>query len=613
MSRLTHKHRSILFFLLFFTPNVLLSMSSYEYKVWNINKKYYSIFKYGYEVPLSREDNAALTFWGDAIVKLAGLSYSVTNYPEGELLYAMYEEELEAARSLMTEKERIKEWEKSCYGGIIRDIKNMILKQVPKDQFETYQEYYDRTFAAVKMNFDKLCLQLLMEMYCTMEISIEPNKYNAETQTYVLKIKQKFYAFKEKQDVTFGVTIKCSSEKAKKIYALGDDGIVLKARELENIHWGVVSNEIILLSSFSFNIDSNTNIEIVNKDKKLQPLYFPFNLIDNGNFHLKDYQFCCDDKIGYMKDTEIDIRKFILAYQCYLPALDTSEWIHFYMGEDSLRMEVMNKLIPCQKVDTLYAINKNLFNDYDEFLDCAKKNPEKPLEQEILARKLYIDNRNLFNSKDEIMPYVIDSTYINQIEKRQKANREYEDKYFPYFRDKSEYDYNIKKCDFCLERFEENVIKPINREIEEYYNGLKHNYEVFPSLETYKQFVLSKSYYMSYYKDNIYTAQSLCEEYFGLLSTSIELGCRFRNCEKDKPSKEQQNAKCLLDFAFRKIVKKIDGSFSRFFEKWCTLDKEMNKEYMKNGNLFVNEKDFFFAYISADYKQLLKYKKNKTK
>ena len=634
MNNAIHKHWSILF-LLFFTPNLLLSMSSYEWKVMSINKKYYSIFKYGYEVPLSKEDNAALMFWGDALVKMAGLSYSVTNYPEGALVYAKYEEELESARSLMTEEERMKEWEKSCYGRIIKVIKANLLKQFPKDQFETYQEYYNRTFETVKMEFDKKCLLFLNEMYYTMEISIEPDKYNAETQTYVLNIKQRFNAANEKYDVSFGSSIKCSPAMARKIYSIADNGITLKPGDLEGVHWGVVSNKIISLSSFSFHLDSETNVEIVNKDKKLQPLCFSFNLIDENNPHLNNYQFCSDSKIEYTKETNIQIQNFIQDYHCYaLTKSDTTKLIYIYMAADSVMMrEFTDGLIPCYIVDSLYTINKDIFKDYDEFFDYAKQD-RKTLEQEILirriydqnktlfidktevskyvlwdtyeneilARRLYKDNRDIFRNKDEVMPYVISNTYNEEIEKRQIANIEFWTKYSPYFRDKSEFDNKIRIYEYSLDDFEENIIEPIDIEIGEYFANLKNNNGLFPSPEAFKKFVLSKPYY----KDNIVIAQDLCEEYSYLLFLSIKSGCKFRACKKDKPSKEQNNAKNLMDYANHTIGNRIDGNFTRFFEKWCTLDKEMNKEYMKNGYLFVDEGDFLYAYTSSNYKQYLK-------
>lgn len=352
----------------------LFAGTKYENKVYQINLKYYSIFKYGYEIPLSSNERTSIQYLGSFVVATEGMNYVVANPIDGPKVFEQYEKELEAARSLMTPEEIRREWERSDIGQISSFIKQQHDSMFVKDEFETKKEFYNRTTTEAKQHFDKTCASIYWGMDRSLKITIIPQKYDAETQQYVITVEEKFNAIGKSFKNQFSRALKCTPQVAR---ALKRDSLFVK--DEKDVHWSIIDGKDICVSSFSFDVDG-IHVTINRSESNLNPLCINYKDIDANNEQLINYKWCYTQATDIYKDIpnlKETISKWQESYKCYNPSAK------------ELEEAFLNSELPYEK-------------------DCET---------------LWQENKILFQSKDELFGFVQDGSFEKEIDKRKKAER----------------------------------------------------------------------------------------------------------------------------------------------------------------------------------------------
>ena len=130
--------RTFILMMLCASTLLVLAETAYEKKLNEIKLKYISISMNGYNKPLSREDLIGIELYGGVDLFFEMSLYNLANKKspkQFEILSKELEKEIEQAKSLMTEEDRIKEWKKSDYGKMVTVIQTEYLKNFNKDKF----------------------------------------------------------------------------------------------------------------------------------------------------------------------------------------------------------------------------------------------------------------------------------------------------------------------------------------------------------------------------------------------------------------------------------------------------------------------------------------------
>ena len=101
--------------------------------------EYFLFFKNGYYTAATMEDYYLISMLGgvDGALAMALVDYGLKYPDQMKIMADRMNKELEQAKSLMSEEDRIKEWKKSDYGKMVSLIENNYSAKFRKDEFET--------------------------------------------------------------------------------------------------------------------------------------------------------------------------------------------------------------------------------------------------------------------------------------------------------------------------------------------------------------------------------------------------------------------------------------------------------------------------------------------
>ena len=268
----------------------LFAETAYEKKVNEIKMEYFLFFKNGFYSAATMEDYYLISMLGgvDGALAMAQLDYGLKYPDQMKMMTDRMNKELEQAKSLMSEEDRINEWKKSDYGKMVSLIENNYSAKFRKDEFETKNQYYTRIESAAKELFYEKCTSLYEELSKNLEITISPIKYDAENQTSTIKITEKFKLDENEFKKEFTTTLSLPSHQARNL-----NEYVVMGNEITKTKWGVIDKKEIYVveaqiplwlgTGTNKNVPSNYYITISAPNKETSiPLSFNIKQIDSN-------------------------------------------------------------------------------------------------------------------------------------------------------------------------------------------------------------------------------------------------------------------------------------------------------------------------------------------
>lgn len=268
----------------------LLAETAYEKKVNDIKMEYFLFFKNGFYSAATMEDYYLISMLGgvDGALAMAQLDYGLKYPDQMKMMTDRMNKELEQAKSLMSEEDRINEWKKSDYGKMVSWIEKSYSAKFTKDEFETKNQYYTRIMGNAKSFFNEKCTSLYEELCNSLEITLSPVKYDAETQTSTIKIIEQFKFDKNELKKEFITKLSLPSHQARNL-----NEYIVKGNEITKTKWGVVNQQdvyvveaqipLCLGSGTNKNIHSNFHITIHIPNQDIAtPLSFNIKQIDSN-------------------------------------------------------------------------------------------------------------------------------------------------------------------------------------------------------------------------------------------------------------------------------------------------------------------------------------------
>lgn len=227
--------------------------------------------------------------------------------------------------------------------------------------------------------------------------------------------------------------------------------------------------------------------------------------------------------------------------------LDKKEFTSYYSQGEEVFNDIVNK-------------RNNLYNDYKkkdawfaDFIDYLNCTQRGSVDDEINVRRtVYMDDKNYFTSQAEFIKFYVQgkNALTAEIDRRQEA---------------------FGKCK-----------KP-------YDNG-----NLFEDM----------SEFLPYYVQGNHIKEYAIRRFKYRLNDFVSL-----NLKDAKDSKKEDVKQFLAYLAECKAIS--NDAYPQMIEILVNKNSKMIKEWNENGEFFVNEVEFYEAYISNDYKTILKNKKNK--
>ena len=268
----------------------LFAETAYEKKVNDIKMEYFLFFKNGFYSAATMEDYYLISMLGgiDGALAMALLDYGLKYPDQMKMMTDRMNKELEQAKSLMSEEDKINEWKKSDYGKMVSWIEKSYSAKFTKDEFETKNQYYTRIMGDAKVLFNEKCTSLYEELCNSLEITLSPLKYDAETQTSTIKIIEQFKFDKNELKKEFITKLSLPSHQARNL-----NEYVVKGNEITKTKWGVFNKKdvyvveaqipLYLGSGTNKNVPSNFHITIHIPNQELStPLSFNIKQIDSN-------------------------------------------------------------------------------------------------------------------------------------------------------------------------------------------------------------------------------------------------------------------------------------------------------------------------------------------
>lgn len=340
--------------------------TAYEKKIEEILMKYYTIFKYGYQRPPSSEDYMTVAFGG---MELVMLEYALEYPNQYATLLKQMEIEMERAEGLMTDEDRLKEWKKSDYGKMTTWIQDQYSSKFTKDEFETSKQFYTRIEPVAKSLFNELCVTLYEQITQSLKIQISPIGYDAEIQTSTVKICETFKYNDNELKKEFSIKLQIPSQQARKFKEYEVSG-----SQIKNIKFGIIDNkEVYVISAqvpflLGSNRDGDQMINIKYPDsKKATSFVFNSKQIDkNAPWEI----FWNAEKIEESKKLISQYNKVLNdSVSAYKIKLGKHPYFHISLG---IKINTNDFLLPKTMIgastqDIKTAYNKNLSKLSEEY------------------------------------------------------------------------------------------------------------------------------------------------------------------------------------------------------------------------------------------------------
>ena len=561
---------------------VLAQQTAYEKKVAEISKKYYCYGKYGYNGGLTMEDEFTIAMFGAKEAAALMLVNYAMNYDDriaGKWM-ENFERELENAKSLMTDVDFYKLFLKTSYGQAMTQVKEGFDKKFAKDEFETQSQFQARVKADAAIEFDRLCSKLLAYMNSTLHITVSPKSYDAENGAYKVEIEEEF-------KISDNNNIKSSYETwlpMQPDVARQYQGEVIKPESMTSIEW-VNDDDEIHAQQIAYIDDSNVTRTYIADYNTAKLLVFDYDKLMETNPLLPGHVWKSSDLKNYYETYAKILNAAIDEYNQKITAdkyYDKTRASNYLLASTNYPLADADKYDEHALQNTVDRLEISMQTDYAKALekmakDCRKNNPDKFIDIfkaehpdfESKVAKLELDYRCYNWSHNKLAFYVIDDIMPNE-------NKCY-DEYIELFNNEEEFD-----------SFYTNVAK-FNQEVNRRKVIQKEYFALINRIPQERNAVMG----------NALQTGKLSEIY----ATGKKISVSFKGAKDGKDANALEYINAIERF------KIIDAWYDNALDMYFKIDAKMAKEYGKVGLLFNNKKEFFEAYISPDYKKILKSKK----
>jgi len=539
--------------------------TAYEKKIKEIAMKYYTIFKYGYQRPPSSEDYITVAFGG---MDLVMLEYALEYPNQYATLFKQMEIEMERAESLMTDEDRLKEWKKSDYGKMTTWIQDQYSSKFTKDEFETSKQFYTRIEPAAKSLFNELCVTLYKQITQSLKIKISPVGYDAEIQTSTVKICETFKYNDNELKKEFSIKLQIPSHQARNFKEYEVSG-----SQIKNIKFGIIDNkEVYVISAqvpflLGSNRDGDQMINIKYPDsKKATSFVFNSKQIDkNAPWEI----FWNAEKIEESKKLISQYNKVLSdSVSAYKIKLGKHPYFHISLG---IKINTNDFLLPTTMIgastqDIKTAYNKNL-------------------------SKLSEEYHKLYNSIENIC--------------KTKFSKHYADVYcqlHPEFAEQVKSIYHNYRCQYSADEIAIKLLagQTISGQTcqESQYANYKH---LFKSQE---EFLMWYNKTREEFNQEVVRRNSKYKRFEIYLNSEVYGKLNFLNA---KIAEDARLSGIIAEYDELKEMCNMPA------DKLIAKNKKMATEMQKTSMYWSNADEFFAAYISGNYKQIIKDKKKQNK
>lgn len=539
--------------------SAVAQQTPYERKVQEICYKYYSLGTYGYEKGLDMSDMFALALIGEeAAARMSILNYGLKyDVERADKWFANFEKELENAKSLMTEEDFHRLFLSTSYGLVLTQVKEDFDKTFTKDPFETKAQFQARVKKDGAQTYDHLCNKMVAQMNSTLQITISPKSYDPENCVYNVTVEEIFNLVGGKEvKSSYETSIPMSPDMARQY-----NGEEIKPESIMSVDW-ITLNDVIHANKVVYS-DNNLETKTFNVTfQNSELLTFKYDKYKESEPLLPGHIWKSSDLISYF---EIYTNKLRSAVDEYNKKISASEYYSAERSSNSL-LDISDYTLPkaekyneealkqafCKQEAKMQENYTNALKEIE--LDCRQNDPDRYIaiyaakspDFEAKFNALEFDYRCCSFNKNQIAFYIID----NIMPEESKCF----DKYIKLFNSADEF-YSF------------------------YNDATRFNQEV-----SFRQKINSKH-------DSILRALQYRQLVF-------------------KAAQSEKNATIMAPYLEAiEEFKIVESWYNATLEAFFKADAKMVKEFEKSGSFFKSKQEFFDAYISPDYKTILKTKK----
>ena len=602
---------------------VFAEQTPYEKKIESIYIKYYCLATYGYNGGLTAKDLLSISVVGtENAASLALMKYGMMYDAQQAVQWSdAMEDELEAAKSLMTDEDYHKIFLNTSYGKVMSIVKKQFDQKYVKDVFETQAQFEERARRTAGKEYDLLCEKLIAKMNSTLMITITPKSYDAERGIYKVGIKASANVSDEKAIELSSTTLLSMPPYLARNY----DGEIIEPVYILSVDWVVMNNEI-SIGKFKY-IDIKGNFEEFDLGHKTaKPLVFDYDKYREKQPLLPGHTWAAASMKNYYEEYYKRLRTIIEEYN---ERIKTDKNYHsnkkYLLKRNHYNLGIVDKYDEVRLQEALAGQEKKIKRDY-EMNVANMKLAAMVVEynQKIKTEKYY----SILNSEKYFLKtnkYFLDVVDKNDEILPQEALAEQEKKI------KRDYEMNVANMkEDCRKSNPDEFISIYANEHLDFANKLA------VLAEDYKCYNYSYNKLAFYVIDGMTPRDTKCfDKYIGLFNSSDEFYSYYSDVnlfseevtKRDGILKKYQfimkelNQTKKLTFKGAKDSKYSDmqmiiSSLDEFkiVEKWyddalnaCfNVDSKMMKEYEKVGYLFASKSAFFQSYTSSSYKNDLK-------
>jgi len=556
----------ILLFIAIVISSVAFSQTAYEKKCAQIFKKYWNLFYPGHSVSNFEMNSIGVYEKAKGLLQIGALNYAMQTGKNVDAIFNQMEKEYAAARTLMTKEEKqdyiVEQERKTHYGKIKWDTGLEFLKWMQKDEYEKTDDYNNRLTTSTAI-YDSLLHKNIKYEIENESWDYSIGKYDADAEV------MKFLFYDKDKVCRISHTVNIPIETAKKI----NEGVISLRMYYNDDEILMDSEDLVLVPRFFYLRTQNNyyesqkldyefdNIELLNHGLSLVKYkYDELNLglygIENKYMkgHIFDYNK--DAEKNRIRDSiarrEQEIRDSIARREQEIrrheQEIKDSIAIAQYNDELSKSLRLANDELKANK----YNIKGYQINDPDNEFSIGKN-----------SESLYFGKQqDLVIRKNQLVSNI---------------NAEYNDaksKYGSLYVSDNEFDSFYCKGESFFKAETESRL-----ELCKVKNELERNRQSIASVNFRKDLSnMSLSNMLAVTSGEQITDYSDANKYRHELIAWV-------NQLKDKP---------YYDYVINYLISNNAG---------------LNKEYTKNGSFFSSEVDFYEAFISDKYKDILKSKK----
>ena len=539
--------------------SLFAQQTAYEKKVEEICIKYYCLGKYGYNGGLDMSDALSMSMYGAEAAALLSLSnYAIqVDAVQGEKWIKSFKKELENATSLMTEADFYKIYLSSQYGRLMNQVKESWGEKYTKDEFETQAQFEARVKKDATKDYDRICTTVLVRLNSTLSIQFIPKKYDADRAAYNIEIVETFQITPGKEESNKYETWIPMESSLARVYK----GDLIDSESIISVDWVTVGNDIHAQNVSYYGV-RGSKMEYKANLANADLLVFPY------------------DKL---KDTYPIIPGYIWK------STDLKDYYSEYNNQVISMVDEYNKKIAKNKYFVSTRSDYYWFEDNQYSLPIDDKYDEEALINDMEKAKRFMakDYADLLKTMEkECREYAP----LQYIEAYKSEHPEFNAAFETLSEDYKCYEYRREQLAFF-------VIDNKTPSVEKCYS--KYIY-LFNSDKEFEQFYAE------------------VEDFIGEVARREQLFQQYELINKNLPKDGSLSFKGALDGKSPEIVEYVNLLSSlKIVELWynTTLetifssDAKMVKEYSKVADKFENKAEFFDAYVSSDYKTILKNKK----